>query len=88
MFPNPVIFQSGGLLTYDSDQDRLLWLNGTREIYRFDGTAWSQAFLDPNGPLLGTFGGAYFKKIKALLAFGGSDSSNTPLAQTWVLNVP
>jgi hypothetical protein len=88
-FPNPVVFSvAGGLLTYDSDQSRILWLNGTREVYSFNGTAWTQTFVDPNGPLLGTFSGAYFKQIKAIMAFGGSDSHNTPLALTWVLNVP
>ncbi len=87
-FPNPVIFQTGGLLTFDTDKDRMLWLNGTREIYLFDGTAWTQTFVDANGPLLGTFGGAYYRTIQAIIVFGGSDSRNVPLAQTWVLNVP
>lgn len=88
VFPNPVVFSTGGLLVFDSDKSRLEWLNGTREIYAFDGTTWTQSYVDPNGPLLGTFSGAYFAKVHAILAFGGSDSHNAPLADTWVLNVP
>jgi hypothetical protein len=87
-FPNPVVFSSGGLLVFDSDKSRLEWLNGTREIYSFDGSTWTQSFVDPNGPLIGVFSGAYFAKIHAIMAFGGSDSHNAPLAETWVLNVP
>jgi hypothetical protein len=87
-FPNPVIFDVGGLMVWDDDANRLLWLNGPREVYRLDGSSWTQLLVDPNAPLLGTFSGAYLKRIKAVVAFGGSDSHGAPLAQTWVLNVP
>jgi len=88
-FPNMAIFDVGGLLTFDPVRMRLLWLNGTREAYTFDGTMWGGSpFVDMNAPLLGTFSGAFHKGQGAIVVFGGTDPRGQPLAQTWFLNVP
>jgi hypothetical protein len=88
-FPNHLISYDQGLLYFDSTKMRLLWMNGTTEVYTFDGTSWgAMPFVDrQSAPLLGPFSGAFDPTLNAVVTFGG-EAQGAPLNQTWILNVP
>ena len=86
-FPNPVVSYDSGLLGFDPVKKRLLWLNGLREVYGFDGTGWSLLLVDPNAPPLGSFSGALDEGRALGVAFGGTRGTATPSQDTWLLDL-